>query len=487
MDGRRRRRVRGAATATTSSSSMRSASALHDDARDVRSDARRERRRRVPSRVRPSRAEALRRCALRLPRDEKRRRWRVDRGLRADRRPADRRARRPRRLDRLALPAALRLRRLLRRAARRRPSTAAGCSRPRASSARSRRRYRGDTLVLETELETADGAVRADRLHAAARDEARTSSASSRACAGASPMRMELVIRFDYGSIVPVGAHASTARSSRSPGPDALCAAHAGRATTATDLTHRRATFTVARGRARAVRPHAGTRRNEPPPRADRRRATRSPRPSAFWQRVGGALHATTGAWHDAVHALAAHAQGAHLRADRRHRRRADDVAARVDRRRAQLGLPLLLAARRDAHAARAASRAGYVEEARRLARLAAARGRRATRRTCRSCTASPASAGSPSSSCRWLARLRGLAARCASATRASDQLQLDVYGEVIDALLPGARARARRRPTTPGALQRRLCSTSSSTAGASPTRASGRCAARAGTSRTRR
>ena len=46
---------------------------------------------------------------------------------------------------------------------------------------------------------------------------------------------------------------------------------------------------------------------------------------------------------------LAAHAEGAHLRADRRHRRGADDIAAGGARRRAQLGLPLLLAARRDA------------------------------------------------------------------------------------------------------------------------------------------
>ena len=48
-------------------------------------------------------------------------------------------------------------------------------------------------------------------------------------------------------------------------------------------------------------------------------------------------------------------AQGADLRADRRHRRRADDVAAGADRRRAQLGLPLLLAARRHVHALRPA------------------------------------------------------------------------------------------------------------------------------------
>ena len=45
----------------------------------------------------------------------------------------------------------------------------------------------------------------------------------------ASPMRMELVIRFDYGSIVPVGAAASTARCVAVAGPDALLPAHAGR------------------------------------------------------------------------------------------------------------------------------------------------------------------------------------------------------------------------------------------------------------------
>ena len=58
-----------------------------------------------------------------------------------------------------------------------------------------------------------------------------------------------------------------------------------------------------------------------------------------------------------AVLALAADAEGAHLSPDRRHRRRADHVAARAARRRAQLGLPLLLAARRDLHAAGADER----------------------------------------------------------------------------------------------------------------------------------
>ena len=62
---------------------------------------------------------------------------------------------------------------------------------------------------------------------------------------------------------------------------------------------------------------------------------------------------------------LAADAEGAHVRADRRHRRRRHDVAAREARRRAQLGLPVLLAARRHAHAAGAAAAAATTDEAR--------------------------------------------------------------------------------------------------------------------------
>ena len=70
---------------------------------------------------------------------------------------------------------------------------------------------------------------------------------------------------------------------------------------------------------------------------------------------------------------LTADAEGADVRADRRHRRRADDVAARADRRRTQLGLPLLLVARRDLHALRADER-GLHRRGARVAQLAAAR-----------------------------------------------------------------------------------------------------------------
>ena len=49
---------------------------------------------------------------------------------------------------------------------------------------------------------------------------------------------------------------------------------------------------------------------------------------------------------------------------DRRHRRRADDLASGADRRRAQLGLPLLLAARRELRRSLALLERGFVEEA---------------------------------------------------------------------------------------------------------------------------
>ena len=58
----------------------------------------------------------------------------------------------------------------------------------------------------------------------------------------------------------------------------------------------------------------------------------------------------------------------------------------------------------------------------------------RATRRTCRSCTASPASGACREFELPWLPGYEGSrAVRVGNA--ASEQLQLDVYGEVMDAL----------------------------------------------------
>ena len=68
----------------------------------------------------------------------------------------------------------------------------------------------------------------------------------------------------------------------------------------------------------------------------------------------------------------------------------------------------------------------------------------------------------------------------------AADQLQLDVYGEIVDALAHGPHTRPRGVRPGVGA-DRARSSTGSSRAGESRIRGSGRCEGRVGTSRTRR
>ena len=113
----------------------------------------------------------------------------------------------------------------------------------------------------------------------------------------------------------------------------------------------------------------------------------------------GRAAFRPLAAGRDAVRPLADHAKGADLCADRRHRGGAHHLPARADRRGAQLGLSLLLAARRHPHACFAPMNAGYYEEARawRDWLLRAVAGAPSS---CKSCTASAASADSPSGGC---------------------------------------------------------------------------------------
>ena len=169
---------------------------------------------------------------------------------------------------------------------------------------------------------------------------------------------------------------------------------------------------------------------------------------------------------------------------DRRHRRRGHHLAARGARRQPQLGLPLLLAARRHAHP-RVADARRLLRRGHGVARLAAARRGRRRLEVADHVRARRASAGwtsgRPTGSPATRARLP---VRIGNA--ASDQYQLDVYGEVMSALYSSAQAegvhsRVRLGPADPADRVPR------EGVAASPTTASGRCGARAGTSPTPR
>ena len=83
------------------------------------------------------------------------------------------------------------------------------------------RRYRGDTLVLETEFRTGDGTVRlldCMPIRGKAPDVIRIVEGVD----GRVPMSMELIIRFDYGRVVPWVFRREDSLSAIA-GPDALC------------------------------------------------------------------------------------------------------------------------------------------------------------------------------------------------------------------------------------------------------------------------
>lgn len=86
-----------------------------------------------------------------------------------------------------------------------------------------RRRYRGDTLILETEFETDEGvALVTDWMPPRSATEASDVMRIVEGKRGRVPMRMELVIRFDYGWIVPWVRKAESEIWAVA-GPDTLC------------------------------------------------------------------------------------------------------------------------------------------------------------------------------------------------------------------------------------------------------------------------
>jgi GH15 family glucan-1,4-alpha-glucosidase len=97
---------------------------------------------------------------------------------------------------------------------------------PAAAPARVTRRYRGDTVILETTFETDDGCVCLIDFMS------RRPGASDlvrivRGLRGAVPMRTELVVRYDYGCVVPWVARQPDGRRHFTAGPDRLALASA--------------------------------------------------------------------------------------------------------------------------------------------------------------------------------------------------------------------------------------------------------------------
>ena len=225
-----------------------------------------------------------------------------------------------------------------------------------------------------------------------------------------------------------------------------------------------------------------GTRPTSPrPPRRTWAPASSAPPPGG---RTWSARCATAGPVGRGGPLLPHRAEGAHLRPHRRHRRRRHHLAPRAAGRRAQLGLPLLLAARRHLHPP-GADRGRLHRGGRGLAALAAAGHRRAARpgadhvRTGGRATA--AGDGAP-----LAAGLRGLEPRSASATppTASSRSTCSARCSTPSTRPPW---RGWARPTaTPGPSWWPSW-TGCARCGASPTTGSGRSGATAATSPTPR
>ncbi len=96
--------------------------------------------------------------------------------------------------------------------------------RPAAPIVASRRRYRDDTLVLETELDTAEGTVRlVDFMPVRpVPDEHADIVRIVEGVRGSVPMRMDLVVRFEYGRTVPWARQLDNGLHAFVAGPDAL-------------------------------------------------------------------------------------------------------------------------------------------------------------------------------------------------------------------------------------------------------------------------
>ena len=288
-----------------------------------------------------------------------------------------------RRLHRLALPAPLRLPGLLRRAARhRRPrplaagarrasTTARGAtsatpasSRPRSRHRHRRRHRHGPDAARRRPRrrgpQASQGVSRHRRACTTSGWSASTTARSGRGCGART-----------------IGGRRGDHR--RSPGPTCWCSA-APRLPKATDGHARRTTFDVSEGDELVFSTTWFPSHSSRPGRAGPRRPDRATRIEVA-EEWAARCAVDVPARRRRPCARCSRCAAADPRGDRRDRRRPDHLAARGLRRRAQLGLPLLLAARRRAHP-RVAARGRLHRGGRALARLAAARHRRRPART---------------------------------------------------------------------------------------------------------
>ena len=174
------------------------------------------------------------------------------RGLRTHRRLRDRGPCWPRRIGRLAVLASVRLRRMLCR-----PPRRAGARRwliaPKDPDARITRRYLDGSLILVTTFETAQGAVELIDFMPP-RDGISRSRPPGPRRARRVELRTEIILRFDYGAVVPwVERLEEAAVCARSPGRTVSCCA---RRCPRPGLHDRRRVRCRLR-RSRAVRPRA--------------------------------------------------------------------------------------------------------------------------------------------------------------------------------------------------------------------------------------
>ena len=169
-----------------------------------------------------------------------------------------------------------------------------------------RRWYRADSLVLETEFDTATGTVRITDCMPV-RDNHPHVVRSVEGVSGTVDMHMDLAVRFDYGEIVP-WVTSSEGLTRLTAGPDSVALWH--RVDTVGKDLHTVADFTVTEKQRYPFTLVWYPSHEEPPPPLDSHYAVHLT--EAFWTRMGHAV-LLRGALQRRGRALAHHTEGADL------------------------------------------------------------------------------------------------------------------------------------------------------------------------------